>query len=208
MPSRHVIREYSPDSYYHIYNRGVAKQVVFHDDQDKSKFIGLFERHLDPSNMSVKVDGTFYRKFNNDLEILSYCIMGNHFHLLIYCMDDQSAVSSFMRAISTAYSMYYNKKYKRVGYLFQGKFKASRISNDAYLTHISRYIHLNPRRYLGYRFSSLHYYFDAMSRPVWLHPEKIEELFSSKSEYLRFLADYEEYKEMLDTLKSELADQS
>ena len=206
MPSRHVVREYSPESYYHIYNRGVAKQTIFHDDQDKCKFLRLLERHLDPNDETKKVDGTVYRKYNEGIELLSYCIMGNHFHLLVYSAGEIVVVPSFMRAVLTAYTMYYNKKYKRVGGLFQGVFKASRITDDAYLTHISRYIHLNPRRYLTYRFSSLGFYFDRAKKPAWLNPKRIEELFKDKADYVKFLEDYEEHKIMLETLKYELAD--
>ena len=68
--------------------------------------------------------------------------MGNHFHLLLYMIDSIDAVKDLMQSLMTAYTMYYNQKYNRVGSLFQGTFKASKIDNEAYLLHISRYIHL------------------------------------------------------------------
>lgn len=104
----------------------------------------------------------------------------------------------------TAYTMYFNKKYKRVGTLFQGVFRASRISNEPYLIHISRYIHLNPRRYKKYYYSSLKYYLGG-TPPLWLKPAKIIEMFE-EGEYMSFLQDYESHKAMLEEIKYELAD--
>lgn len=204
MPSRNVIKQYAAESYYHVYNRGVAKQLIFMDEQDKRQFLKIVSRHLDPSVTSVKSNGISYRKFDLDLELLCYCLMGNHFHLLLYVKDDGRTLTAFMQSVLTAYTMYFNKKYRRVGTLFQGVYKASRISSDSYLLHISRYIHLNPRTYKSYRFSSLAYY-TGKEPPDWLKPQKIISLFEGV-DYLEFLADYEDTKAMFEEIKYELAD--
>lgn len=99
--------------------------------------------------------------------------------------------------------MYFNLKYKRVGSLFQGTYKASRITSDAYLLHISRYIHLNPRTYRTYRYSSLAAYLGG-SIPSWLNPYRLFELFGD-TDYASFVEDYADRAQLLDDIKHELA---
>jgi putative transposase len=203
MPSRNVVKDYAPQQFYHVYNRGVAKQAIFVDEKDKLQFIKILSRHLDAADSSTKNDGSSYRKFDQDLELLCYCLMGNHFHLLFYLGDDPDALRVFMQAALTAYTMFFNKRHGRVGPLFQGVFKASRVSRDEYLLHISRYIHRNPRTYKTYLFSSLAQYLGRPA-PPWLKPARILELFEGE-DYMQFLEDYEEHAAMLATLKHELA---
>lgn len=131
--------------------------------------------------------------------------MPNHFHLLIYQKANQAAITQFMRSLITAYSMYFNRRYIRVGPVFQGRFKASFISRDDYLQHISRYIHLNPAGYKLYEWSSLLYY-TGSKQASWLTTYRILELFTGKEEYVNFVSDYEENKKMLEEIRSELAD--
>ncbi|MDQ5971820.1 MAG: Tnp protein [Patescibacteria group bacterium] len=136
--------------YYHIYNRGNSKQKIFHDTEDYLRFISL----LYVANTTDKFnlyDVYRFTKFNiYDLEknntivsIGAYCIMPNHFHILI-TEHKEGGVSKFMQKLTTAYSMYYNKKYKRTGGLFEGKFKSEHAKNDRYLKYLFSYIHLNP----------------------------------------------------------------
>lgn len=109
-----------------------------------------------------------------------------------------------MRSLMTSYSRYFNLKYKRTGPLFESRYKAVRLDNDSYLQHITRYIHLNPRLWQTYRYSSLNYY-RAGREPEWLNTSKVLELFLSRKDYLEFVADYEEQKDMLAELKHQLA---
>lgn len=108
-----------------------------------------------------------------------------------------------MRGIMTSYSMYFNKKYGLSGVLFESRYKASRISSDEYLMHISRYIHLNPKDWMAYPYSSIHSYY--LSTPEWLHPEPVVELFGSLPKYADLLNDYVDYKKSLEQIKEELA---
>lgn len=204
MPSRNVIKIYAPDNYYHVYNRGVAKLPIFLDTADKSHFMAILERHLDPMNDSIKSDGVPYRKYDQDLELVSYCLMQNHFHMLVYLKNDAASFGSFMQSVSTAYTMYFNKRYGRVGPLFQGVYKASRILDDAYLLHITRYIHMNPRTYRTYYYSSIREYLGTR-RTTWVCAERALNMFRDGTDYLTFLEDYEGYKETLDVVKHELA---
>jgi putative transposase len=129
--------------------------------------------------------------------------MPNHAHLLLY-QRQQRAMAEFMRSLLTSYSMYFNKKYKRSGPLLESRYKASMITDDSYLEHITRYIHLNPRQWRDYEYSSLPYYLQQIS-DEWIEPKRIMNIFSGPDEYLRFMEDYEQNKEMLDILKHELA---
>jgi hypothetical protein len=130
--------------------------------------------------------------------------MPNHFHLLIY-QRQAGAMTEFMRSVLTSYSMYFNKKYKRTGPLFESRYKASLISEDNYLEHVTRYIHLNPRDWRHYEYSSLPYYLHQITDD-WIRPERITSRFTTPQQYLTFVEDYVEAKEMLDILKHELAD--
>jgi putative transposase len=130
--------------------------------------------------------------------------MNNHFHLLVH-QDETGIMSAFMRSLMTSYSRYFNLKYKRTGPLFESRYKASQISQQAYLEHISRYIHLNPRYWLRYEHSSLKYYLETHKQPEWLNASEVLGLFASPQAYLTFLEDYEEHKQMLAEIKHELA---
>lgn len=131
--------------------------------------------------------------------------MPNHIHLLIY-QTDASAMSEFMRSLMTSYSMYFNRRYKRVGPVFQSRYRASHIDKDNYLDHISRYIHLNPKNWSLYPYSSLRYYMGG-AESEWLQTDEVLSMFPSRQQYMEFLRDYEGYKEMLDEIHWELADQ-
>jgi len=202
MPSRNVVKPDLPDAYYHIYARGAGKVEIFLEDVDYQFFLSLFARHLSLRQQSSRLSA--YPHLRGDIELLCYCLMPNHIHLLVY-QSEQGAMPRLMRSIMTSYSRYFNHKYKRSGALFETRYKASLIENEAYLLHISRYIHLNPRYYKRYPYSSLGY-LTGQPSPEWLQPEKIQDLFGSAEKYKEFVADYEENKAMLDVLKKELAE--
>lgn len=202
VPGRNIYKDYVADSYYHVYNRGVNKQQIFPDEADYVVFLSLFKRYLGEKPVPNKVGGE-YPWLHKDIELVAFCLMPNHFHALVYQHQSDSMTQLF-KALSTAYGMYFNKKYQRVGPLFQNRFKASLIDRDECLQHISRYIHLNPKDYRSWNFSSLPYYLKDR-QAVWVQPQRILELFDDTSDYIEFLADYEDYKKNLDMIKSELA---
>lgn len=136
--------------FYHIYNRGNSKQKIFHDKQDYKYFLDLLYILNTKNNINVsqlKRYNTFdlytVGPKDNLVAIGSYVLMPNHFHILI-TQKIEGGVSKFMQKLSTAYVMYYNKKYQRTGGLFEGKFKAEHLDTDRYLKYIFSYIHLNP----------------------------------------------------------------
>ncbi len=136
------------NEFYHIYNRGNSKQTIFHDRKDYERFLKLLFLSNDSNKFKIqsfKDKNIFETTETQDrlVSIGSYCLMPNHFHILI-TQTENGSISKFMQKVSTGYSMYYNQKYKRTGTLFEGKFKSVHINNDSYLKYIFSYIHLNP----------------------------------------------------------------
>lgn len=129
--------------------------------------------------------------------------MPNHFHLFIY-QETEDAIRRLIHLVTASYVIYFNKKYKRRGPLFEDVYKASHVMDDRYFAHITRYIHLNPRGYMKWPYSSIAAYVGDY-KASWLKPNRVAEIFLSKQDYIEFLSDYESYKEELDTLKHELA---
>jgi len=202
MPGRNVIKQDVSDSFQHVYARGHSRHKIFADEQDYITFLKLLQRYLSAEEARDPY-GVPYPNFYNKLELLAYVLMPNHFHLLIYQRQPQ-AMAHFMQSLLASYSRYFNKKYKRSGPLFESRYKASMISDDSYLEHISRYIHLNPRQWRDYEYSSLPYYLQ-QDEVSWIRPRRIIESFSTPEDYLEFVSDYVEQKKMMDILKQELA---
>ena len=143
---------FSIGEYYHIYNRGTDKRIIFLDKNDYNRFIVL----LYLCNNTTPVDiNRFIRegqsfteliniKINEGLvDIGAYCLMPNHFHLFIR-EKQENGISLFMKKLLTAYSMYFNIKHSRKGRLFEGPFLATHVDSDEYLKYLFSYIHLNP----------------------------------------------------------------
>lgn len=190
------------ESFYHVYARGASRQKIFHHADDFAVFLNLFKRYLsqEPVTDSAKRP---YPHLRNQIELLAYCLMGNHFHLLLYQVEEK-AMSTLMRGVMTSYSRYFNQKYQRSGPLFESRYKASLITTDMYLQHISRYIHLNPKDWRAYPYSSVFSYLGQRNEE-WLQPQRVLELFTSREDYAQFMANYEDNKQALDELKHQLA---
>jgi putative transposase len=203
MPSKNIVRTDSPDSYYHVYARGHNKQTIFLDNNDFVYFINLFARYL---SKNAKLDRSHipYPHFVNQLQLLAYCLMPNHFHLLVFQLEE-GALAKFMQCTIVSYTRYFNHKYRKRGPLFESTYKSAHITNAAYLEHVSRYIHLNPRYWRRYKYSSLPYYAQSES-PEWLQPVHILSMFSSRTDYVHFVSDYADHKQKSEAIKHELAD--
>ncbi|MES2970923.1 MAG: transposase [Patescibacteria group bacterium] len=203
MPSRNTIRFDADESYYHVYARGASKQPVFLEVVDYVYFINLFKRYLSDKEI-IRKSGGVYPNYHVDIKLLAYCLMGNHFHLLVY-QKQKGSLSEFMKSLISSYCRYFNLKYKRSGSLFENRYKSSIILQDNYLQRISRYIHLNPRNWKRYPYSSINYYRKG-NEPSWLSTDQVLEEYTNRASYINFVEDYEEYKEMLTDIKHELAD--
>ena len=201
MPRKNSRKEYSPDSFYHIYNRGVNKRVIYKDKKDYAVFLNLIKRYL--NDVPVKdLKGREYEWLHDKAELVAFCLMPNHFHLLIF-QYEKDVISKLLQRVCSAYTTYFNKKYGRLGPLFQDRFKAVYVDSDQYLLHITRYIHLNPKNYKNWEFSSYDYYLKK-KKAVWLKPERVLDNFK-QGEYEHFIEDYKDYKNSLDGIKVLLA---
>ena len=114
------------NAYYHVMNRGAGRRQIFHGREDREIFLQTL--------------GEACHQFH--VEIHAYCLMGNHYHLLI--KTPQANLSRAMRHINGVYTQRYNRLNKTDGSLFRGRYKAILVDSDAYLLHLSKYIHLNP----------------------------------------------------------------
>lgn len=137
------------EGFYHIYNRGVEKRKIFLDKHDFRRFLetlNFYRRTPVPVKLSDFRRGKLgIKKIEGQKEIVRiycYCLMPNHFHLLVQQLED-NGISKFMRILADSYTKFFNTKYKRVGALFQGAFKAKLVEGDEYLLQLSKYIHKN-----------------------------------------------------------------
>ena len=155
--------EFSVGEYYHLYNRGNSKQKIFLDEEDHRRFIKLL--YLCNSSKSInfrddivnqKIDAFDFDRGKQIVSIGAWVLMPNHFHILLSprgTLGDN--IGLFMNKVSTSYSMYFNKKYKRTGKLFEGTFKSVHLSEDVQLKYIFSYIHLNPVKLIDTKWREL-----------------------------------------------------
>lgn len=121
-------RKLSKTGFYHIIIRGVNKETIFIDDEDREMFLRLLKKY----------------KIEFKCNVYAYCLMSNHLHILIE--DKQLKVGELMKNITCVYAGEFNKKYKRVGHLFQDRFKSQNVEDQNYLLYLIRYIHRNPQK--------------------------------------------------------------
>lgn len=119
-------RNLSYTGIYHIIIRGINRENIFLDNSDKRKFL-----------KEIKRTKEMYK-----YEILAYCLMNNHVHLLV--KDDNQKISRIMQSINISYAKYFNLKYERVGHVFQNRFFSKSVETEKYLLTVQRYIHQNP----------------------------------------------------------------
>lgn len=220
MPGGNARKQYVDNTYYHIYNRGVEKRVIFQDAQDYAVFLGYLEQYLLPKdeeemNKLLSNPNTSYKEredilrlfrlnnFADEITIVAYCLMPNHFHFLVY-QKNADSIDKFMNSLATRYTQYFNKKYQRVGPLYQGVYKAVMVETDPQLLHLTRYIHKQALATSGQAWMP-----NAMGQPCsypeylgkrkteWVHPEEILKFFSKnnpKNTYESFVKDQDDFE--------------
>lgn len=202
--------------FYHLYNRGIEKQAIFVDRRDYSHFTkSLFYYTI----QNPKPKFSVYRrtrifpidKTKKIVDIICYCLMPNHFHLLVKQLKD-GGISEFMRRFIHSVTKYRNVKYTKQGPLFPGMFKAVRVESDEQLIHLSRYIHLNPLvSYLVkdldlYEWSSYEEYIGTKSDGSCAKDEILDS-FKSAEDYKKFVLDQADYGKTLELLKHAAIDE-
>lgn len=200
---------------YHIFNRGVEKRDVFLGGGDYFRFIhDLFEFNDEGpvfnvsyyfDSQSKKIESQYLEKERRPrkllVEILVFTLMPNHFHLLLKQKKDGGIVK-FMQKLGTGYTNYFNKKYERVGGLFQGRFKAALVSEEAHFIHLPFYIHTNPLALIygsstsimkfleNYRWSSFPDYIGKKNFPSITSRDFILNFFGGEKEYKNATQDW------------------
>jgi len=177
-------------NYYHIYNRGVDKRLIFHNGYDRRRFLNTSEKILQSQDEQKE----------NYPRIHTFCLMSNHYHFILE-EKRKGGISKFMARLGNSYTKYFNTRYDRSGRLFSSSFKAKHVYNDRYLTYLSAYIHLNPlgiltndlsvtdkhiKKLAKYRWSSLSNYLDGDGFS-FVETQKILSYFSTPADYLLYL---------------------
>lgn len=152
-------------AFYHVIQRGNEKKEIFTSDSDRERFLSYLE------NLNTRYH----------VKVHTYCLMDNHYHLLIETPD--ANLIKAMHTLNTSYTSYFNKRKNRSGHLFQGRYKSILVQADEYLHHLSRYIHLNPVRANlvkdpgNYIWSSYSYFISKSKIPTWLTTDFILNCF-------------------------------
>lgn len=193
-------------SFYHVFNRGVEKRTVFKNIYDYQRLLLTIDFYLSyPTPRKLSTHLTFKqpplpKEFKQKalVKILAFCLMPNHFHLLLQQLED-GGISEFIRRISDSYTRFFNTKYDRIGALFQGKFKAKIVEKDEYLIQLSKYIHRNPlklpmwrTRFQEYPFSSYPGYLNQKGKHPFCNTSIISDYFSTKNPKLSYQSFVEE----------------
>lgn len=212
MPSR--IIPLVNGEYYHVFNRGVAQMQIFNTAFDYKRFIKamLYYQAEGPKpRFSIFSSTTNTINTNKKIaNIISYCLMPNHFHFLLEQVRD-NGISEFISKLTNSYTKYFNIKNKRIGPLLQGQFKAVHIEDNEQLLHTVRYIHLNPlvgyliNQLEDYPWSSYNEYIGIGNRQI-CSSETILNQFNSSSSFKQFVLDQEDYGKKLEAIKHLLID--
>ena len=203
------------DQIYHVFNRGVARLPIFTDKRDYNRCLETiyYYQFQGPKPQFSQLDRFKDFKFEKNkkiVEVLCYCLMQNHYHLLVRQLQD-NGISEFISKISNSYTKFFNTKHKRVGPLLQGQFKAVRIESDEQLVHVSRYIHLNPiasflvKDLKEYPWSSYPAYINLRTDRICTS-EFILSMFKTREKYEKFVLDQVDYAQSLALVKSLLID--
>lgn len=196
MPSKNSIKAYAEGGYYHLYNRGVAKNEIFLEEQDYAVFLSYLKEYLSPfippSDEQLKHQGYFYfrKNYHQKIELIAFVLMPNHFHLLLK-QNESRTIEAFMRSIISRYSRYFNKHHHRIGHLLQDVYKGILVENEEYFWWLSRYIHRNPIELLkkGKSLSSYPY----SSYPAYTGLKKIE--WINTNNILKQIKNYRDFVE-------------
>lgn len=202
--------------FYHVYNRGVEKRNIFTQTRDYNRFLKtlFYYQFAGPKPSFSKFSKSKLTTFkplneNKILEIISFCLMPNHFHFLLRQLKE-NGISTFISQSTNSYTKYFNTKYNRVGPLLQGTFKALRVETDEQLVHLSRYIHLNPivsglsNRLALYPWSSYKEYAEGKGNLCAVN--EILNFFPGTKKYIEFMEAQIDYGTALEIIKHQVID--
>lgn len=214
MTAKNRYKTYVDNTCYHVYNRGVEKRTIFLDEQDYKVFLSYLQFYLMPTSTLRGPSPKSYpsqqlSNHNQKISLIAYCLMPNHFHLL-FKQTDKNSMTDFLRALLTRYSMYFNKRYSRVGSLFQGRYKAVLVDNEMQFLYLTKYIHRNPLDLPSYSPASLLDYpyssyrnFTGNIHQAWIDPSDIIYRYSknnTRNTYQKFVEESKELSTEIETI--------
>ncbi|MFZ2048747.1 MAG: transposase [Minisyncoccia bacterium] len=202
------MNKHAPEEYYHIYNRGIQKQPIFNTDEDRLRFLFLIliqqgkslirnlgrELKASEQHRMLLINDELIRGvvLNRNVELVAFCLMPNHFHLIVREVNE-GGISKYMQRVQNAYTKYFNTKYNKSGHLFQGSYRSKHVTDDAYLLHLSAYVHKNPAELMkgrwieeaeeGYYWSSFQDYIKSNRFPQLLSPKVIIDRYLDGKEH-------------------------
>jgi REP element-mobilizing transposase RayT len=191
-------REKSKSGIYHIMVRGINRQEIFHDDEDRQRYLSILQKANDSSQC----------------EIYGYCLMNNHVHLLL--REGKDDISQIMKRIGVSYVYWYNDKYERSGHLFQDRYRSEKVEDDDYFLGVLRYIHQNPwragiaRQIADYEWSSYRLYVGQQGKGfvntefalAMLHTQRDE----ATKRYIQFMNEENHIRYLAETAKKKWSD--
>ena len=196
--NKHMRTElFANGAYYHVYNRGIDKRTIFEDQNDYSRFLKslrLFNSTTTNGSGLTKIKAT-HQSPERLIDILSFCLMNNHYHLLVKQLHDDG-ISKFMHRLGIGFTKYFNIRHERTGRLFESTFKAKPITTTGQLLNTSGYIHRNPldlpeinqdlHKLKDYEYSSLPVYLNRKTCKITQRNDILAH-FTSSDEYFEFM---------------------
>lgn len=195
------------NNYYHVFNRGNNKENIFLDQQDYSVFLNRLELVLGLNN-ETSTQGVPLGNFDKrrrvrivplqpgSFDIISYCLMSNHFHFFIK-QTSEIGIDKLILKICTSYASYFNRKYQRVGNVFQDTYKAKLVDSDRYAVYLSAYIHNNPSDPIKYPYSSFREYLDLHNKGICSKKFLLEYFKGNVDDYKKFVLGFSDEDEIL-----------
>lgn len=184
-----IARESLENGFFHIMVQGIKKEKIFNKDEYKEKYIKLMK----------------FFKEKQKIEIINYCVMNNHVHIIIYT-EDINELTIFMQKLNTTYAINYNKAENRVGYVFRNRFESKEIYNQDYLAKCIKYVHMNPvkagivKTEGEYKYSS---YNDYINKKGIVTDELLKKIFNSEYNYLKEFLKIEYDEELFKEIEKE-----
>ena len=215
---------FADGEFYHIFNRTTADENVFVDRRNVERALDLFLFY----KYSQKLRYSFYKRLSKEekkqyfddflkkssiVDIYAYCLMPNHFHLLLK-QNEENGIKKFLSNIQNSFAKYFNTKKERHGSLFQNSFKANHIEKEEEFLHISRYIHLNPTTSFIMDFEDLKksdltsfvYYFNQDKENYLIDTELILKILGTRKKYSKFVENQVDYQRSLNKIKRAIND--
>lgn len=182
-------KDYAPDAVYHVFHRREDAAVVFRDDVDRGAFLDKAKRLLAPDHFR-DVRGRSDTPLPGQLTLLAYCLLDNHFHLVLRQHDVAETISAFMQRLMTSYAMHFNRRHAATGPLFDQPYQSVPVESKRHLLRLIAYVHANPPAAFDYRWSSHALYVDPQppANGTWCNSAAGLRAYGGRASYLEWFA--------------------